>query len=1172
MDPAAQPSSLSERPYGALAEPSARPVGLRRWLPRRLERQLMLLTSVCLVAVIWGYGAYIAKRQTDVARTTITAQMAALAQNLATIDAHLIIDQDWASIETVAVQTATVPGIYSVLVTDPQGKPISEVVNKAGQWSPRFSTERVAVPAQAQPLIVEQAQGQGQQDFLAGNSGTIAAWHPIEAGKPLGWVRVSYRLDSFDHTARDIWAQALLVVVLAIGGSLLVLHWLLRKPMQALRNATRFAAELHHALGARMQVSTDSTEIEALGQALNVVSQRLLEQHHDLSSQKFALDQHAIVSITDLQGTITYANDRFCAISGYTAAELVGQSHRIVQSGHHPREFFEAMWHTITQGQVWNGEVKNRRKDGSFYWVAATIVPLLGTDGLPRQYIGIRTDITANKELEHSLLQAKTTAEAATVAKSQFLANMSHEIRTPMNAILGMLKLMHGTDLSARQLDYASKAEGAAKSLLGLLNDILDFSKIDAGKMALDPQLFRLDNLMRDLSVIFSANVGAKPVEVLFDIDPATPNALVGDSLRLQQVLINLGGNAIKFTERGEVVIHISVLDRVGDTVQLRFAVKDSGIGIAPEHQAHIFEGFSQAEASTTRRFGGTGLGLSISKRLVEMMGGTLTLESALGLGSTFAFTITLPEGDVAAVPAIGGMPARVPDTMGALDVLVVDDNPVARNLLCAMVRRWGWHADAAADGEEAVALVQARVHAGQPMHQLVLMDWEMPGLDGWETIARTRALLPAGAAYPTTIMVTASGREKLAQRSQKDQAQLSGFLVKPITASMLFDAVADARAGQRNLRSSAREQARTQTRLKGMRLLVVEDNRINQQVAKELLKSAGAEVVLADNGQIGVDKVAQATVPFDAVLMDLQMPVMDGFAATHAIRHTLGNSTLPIIAMTANAMASDRDACLAAGMNDHVGKPFDLGHLTNVLLKHTGRTVTELAPAESTALDTAPAAPKPSAGGAAAPAPANAVVDDAAALQRMGGDQSLYAHAVQAYMAELDTTLADIDRAAQAQDWPLLVRLLHTLKGLSATVGAVAMATITSTVEARAKTADADTDMATQIKLVHAMAKRTQTTLQALLPRYALEPNATTEPALWTPALYAALQTLATQLHQQDMQALEHYAQLGQQHPALQDDHFAALGEALAALDLEHAAALCDAYLREGKEGLAAM
>jgi signal transduction histidine kinase/DNA-binding response OmpR family regulator len=526
-----------------------------------------------------------------------------------------------------------------------------------------------------------------------------------------------------------------------------------------------------------------------------------------------------------------------------------------------------------------------------------------------------------------ALEEARDTAEQASLAKGQFLATMSHELRTPMNAILGLLQLLQATELDALQHSYASKTEGAARALLGLLNDILDFSKIEAGKMTLDPRPFRVDRLLRDLSVILSANVSAKGIDVLFDVDPAVPKALVGDDMRLSQILINLGGNAIKFTSHGEVVVGLHLLERSAHDVLLEFSVRDSGIGIAPENQSHIFSGFSQAEASTTRRFGGTGLGLAICQRLVSLMDGELTLRSALGQGSTFSFRIRLAQNLPEATPALPAHPAA------SLRALVIDDNEIARTLLASMTTSLGWQTDMAGSGAQAVDMVSKSLSDPSP-YQVVFVDWKMPEMDGWEASARIRRLLGSQCLI---IMVSARGRDMLAQRSVADQATLNGFLVKPVTASMLHDAVLDAQAARARAQGgrnpvAAKAATDKPKRLLGMRLLVVEDNKINQLVAKGLLGQEGALVTLADNGQLGVEALRVSPDAFDAVLMDVQMPVMDGYQATHTARTELGLTALPIIAMTANAMASDREACLLAGMNDHVGKPFEIDHLVATL------------------------------------------------------------------------------------------------------------------------------------------------------------------------------------------------------------------------------------------------
>ena len=673
-------------------------------------------------------------------------------------------------------------------------------------------------------------------------------------------------------------------------------------------------------------------------------------------------------------------------------------------------------------------------------------------------------DVTERVQHEQFLQEARDVAEQATLSKGQFLANMSHEIRTPMNAILGMLKLVRSTDLNERQLDYINKADGAAQSLLGLLNDILDFSKIEAGKLELDPQSFTPERVLRELSVILAANLGNKPVELLYDIDPAIPKQLIGDALRLQQVLINLGGNALKFTQAGEVVVHMRVLEQQPQHTRLRIGVRDSGIGIAPENQAKIFGDFSQAEASTTRRYGGTGLGLSICKRLVELMGGELKVTSALGMGSNFYFDITLPKVEV---------PAEAPSDAApqAMHVLVVDDNAVARDLLVAMLQSIGWQTEQAADGAEAIRMVQDRGQRQLAPFQAIFVDWEMPQLDGWETLAKLRDLGPAYGS-PICVMLAAHSRQGLAQRSAQEQATLNAFLVKPVTSAMLREAVAEARMGRTNFRKNERKSPRSGRRLQGMRLLVVEDNLVNQQVARELLNSEGAEVELADNGLAAVSTVTQTrhTAPFHAVLMDVQMPVMDGFSATRVIRKDLGMETLPIIAMTANAMASDREDCLDAGMNDHVGKPFDLNYLVKVLLQTTGFQVvaTPLAeeepqPQTQPPLPTPPAPPKDERAAAAAmPVPrldGQIEVDLETALQNLEGMKELYVDLAEQFIGELENTVFEYRHALSESKVADATRQMHTLKGTAATLGVMALSKLALDLEQTCKAATSPTE-----------------------------------------------------------------------------------------------------------------
>ena len=755
--------------------------------------------------------------------------------------------------------------------------------------------------------------------------------------------------------------------------------------------------------------------------------------------------------------------------------------------------------------------------------------------------VGFRIDIS-------ELVRATEAAEQASQAKSQFLANMSHEIRTPMNAILGMLALLRKTALTPRQADYASKTEGAARSLLGLLNDILDFSKVEAGKMALELQAFRIDQLLRDLSVIVSANIADKPVELLFDIDPRLPRALVGDALRLQQVLINLAGNAVKFTAQGEVVLGIRVLAQDSAQVSLEVSVRDTGIGIAPENQARIFSGFTQAEASTTRRFGGTGLGVAISQRLVALMGGELRLDSALGQGSRFHFTVTLPVAPGAA-QAAGPMPAS------RLRALVVDDNASARDVLQRMGESLGWLVDVADSGEAALALLQARSAQGIAC-QAVFVDWQMPGLDGWATSQGIRALGRGGQPLLLIVMVTAHGRELLAQGSEAEQASLDGILVKPVTASMLFDAVADAGLAASTQQAGPATSAAGSKRLAGLRLLLAEDNLNNQQVARELLEDEGASVQIASNGQQAVDAVAAARPPFDVVLMDLQMPVMDGLAATRAIRQGLAMPTLPIVAMTANALASDRQACLAAGMNDHIGKPFDLDQLVRVLRSQAGMSDEPAAPPGS--------APKTATLPAEVQAAAAAAgVRIAPAIARLGGDAQVYRRMLGRFVDDLAALPAEWQGLADQADAQAAARALHTVRGVAATLGLDELA-------AQAAQGEQQLGATGSAPLIGPVLAQASQAINAARPALAellraLQATSASQPAAAAAAkpadrqaLQHGLRQLADLLRNADMAALDAVASLQGQFSGLLAERFQALDEAVAGLDFDPALGHC--------------
>ncbi len=775
--------------------------------------------------------------------------------------------------------------------------------------------------------------------------------------------------------------------------------------------------------------------------------------------------------------------------------------------------------------------------------------------------VGFRVDIT-------DLVLATETAEEASRSKSQFLANMSHEIRTPMNAILGMLKLLQNTELTQRQNDYTGKTEAAARSLLGLLNDILDFSKVEAGKMTLDPRPFRLDQMLRDLSVILSANVGQKDIEVLFDIDPALPAVVVGDDMRLQQVLINLGGNAIKFTSTGEVILRLKVLEQTGDAVRVEFAVKDSGIGIAPENQHHIFSGFSQAEANTTRRFGGTGLGLAISSRLTTLLGGNLLLESTLGEGSTFYFQIWLDLGDESALvdsSARSAVSVEAPlHRAEDFHVLVVDDNPVARDIMVQLCQSLGWQVEAVDSGRQAVARVQSCAAAATP-YRAIFVDWHMPEMDGWQTSREIRAACPplaqdvGGGARPLIVMVTAHGRDMLAQRSVREQALLDGFLVKPVTASMLQDALREADSANTTA-ATGRDPMAPQApikrqRLQGLRILVVEDNKINQMVAHGLLTAEGADITLADDGQLGVEAATTTQMPFDAVLMDLQMPVMDGYTATRTLRARRGFADLPIIAMTANAMASDRAACLAAGMNDHVGKPFELDHLVATLLRFCGRPVAAVAPTASPSPVLPQVYPEDD-------------LDLAGALARLGGNAAMLDSILQSFAQELSHVPGRVAGFLSADAMPDLTRALHTLKGLASTVGARHLAQVVAGLETQSKNTIDPAQHGSFLVALQAAVDATTQTLTPVLARSAA-PDVHVDTGLAAqvvqqPAFRSEVLALATLLENDDMQALEAYAALRSRYADALGLTLDPLDQAMSGLEFADAQQCCKTLLAD--------
>ncbi|WP_129647001.1 response regulator [Peristeroidobacter agariperforans] len=645
--------------------------------------------------------------------------------------------------------------------------------------------------------------------------------------------------------------------------------------------------------------------------------------------------------------------------------------------------------------------------------VALTRVQLGGKP----QLFGTMTDLRERVRHEHELRKATDEAHAASKAKSEFLANMSHEIRTPLNAIVGLSHLGLTTKDPERWHDYLGKIDGAARTLLQIVNDILDFSKIEAGKLLLEAMPFDLYAVLDNLSDLMNLPAANKGLELLFAVEPGLPSQLIGDPLRLGQVLLNLAGNAIKFTEAGQIVVRVKTAKKGRDFVRLRFEVADTGIGLTPEQVANLFESFSQADTSTTRRYGGTGLGLAISQRLVDLMDGEIAVESEPGRGSTFSFSARF-----GLAPAVVRHAAQLKSLRG-MRVLVVDDNPTAVSILQNHLESFGFEVASANNGIEAIRA------AATGAFQLVLMDWQMPGMNGIEAARRIRELMQPDPAI--IIMVTAFGREEVERQALT--AGFEGFLIKPVNPSVLIDTILSAFDAAAAMPAGESHAAAKPALFVNGRVLLVEDNEINQEVARELLLRAGLTVDVAVNGREAVTRVTE--VDYDAVLMDVQMPLMDGVEATRRIRALeSSHATVPIIAMTASVMAEDRQRYLDAGMNDHLGKPVDVQLLNATLLKWIARVGMRSAIARDRA---------------SASFAEPVAYDFENAIRRMGDNRGLWENAARRYLSS-SAASARIVSYCRAGEREAAYREAHTLKGIAATLGLLALQRAVTDVEAR--------------------------------------------------------------------------------------------------------------------------
>ena len=774
----------------------------------------------------------------------------------------------------------------------------------------------------------------------------------------------------------------------------------------------------------------------------------------------------ALISAKDLKGRYLLVNPRWQQVMGLSSRTVIGRTDRDLFAEEVAVERAAQDAHAIEQG----GPVTTEERS----WVAGKArdfltvnFPIMGPDGRPLSVCRISTDISQLKEVQDELQVARDRAQAADRAKGDFLANMSHEIRTPMNAIIGLTHLVLRTDLSTYQRDQLVKIEAASRSLLGILNDILDFSKIEAGRLDMEEVVFDLEEVIGNVVDLFAMRAEEKGIELLVHILPRTPLRLRGDPLRLGQILTNLVSNAIKFTEAGEVVIRVEP-DRVGvGTARLRFSVRDTGVGLTPEQSSRLFTAFSQGDSSTTRRFGGTGLGLAISRRLVELMGGEIGVDSIVGEGSTFRFTAAFGrESSKAAAPS------RVPQ-LGRHRALVADDNKTARDILRGMLEGLGVRVSVFESGEAAISEFLAAKDGGEP-YSVAFLDWRMPGLDGFDVAERLRA---GGGddGMPRTILVTAHGRDEVFRRRQEQGDTIDAVLLKPLTPSILLDTLLDlfglreeGSAGAR--RRHRRRRSPTAGLLRGARVLLVEDNEVNREVAIGLLSEAGIEVETARDGREALELLAELGPDFDAVLMDVHMPRMDGYEATAGIRAQPGIAWLPVIAMTAGAMQEDRERALLAGMDDHIPKPVDMEELFQKLERWirkgeqrrlaqseegAGAAATQPTGEASAALGARPESPPPAPDGLSSrggrgvatrtddthtPDPdalRGAGIDPLRGLRNAGGSEALYRRILLRFTETQPGVPRRVREALEQGEVETAAREAHTLKGLAGTIGA---------------------------------------------------------------------------------------------------------------------------------------
>ncbi|GEM_PF-2404042 len=794
--------------------------------------------------------------------------------------------------------------------------------------------------------------------------------------------------------------------------------------------------------------------------------------HCSREALKAILDNSpTLIHVKDRRGRYTLVNDRWCELARRSEADVLGRSDELLFAPEVAAGMAREDEVVLDQGEPRQFEEVRRLGDDKIV-LETYKFPLLDAQGQLYGLCGISHDVTERKQHEAELRNARDLAREASRAKSAFLASVSHEIRTPINAIIGMTHLALGAELPPRPRDYVDRAHQSANELLAIINDILDFSRIEAGKLRLEAVPFRLEEVLQTVVKTIGPRAAHKGLELLLESPPDLPTALVGDPMRLSQVLINLASNAVKFTDRGEVVLRVRAAEHSTEHLMLRFSVSDTGIGLSEDERLDLFEPFHQADSSRSRRFGGTGLGLAICKRLTEMMGGRLWVDSEPGVGSTFHCSARFTR-QHKATPTQPTMPQDA-------RVLVVDDNATARGILVMLVESFGPRTDAASDGNAALEALRTACAEGDPFG-LVFLDWRMPGQDGI-AVARAIAADATLKPKPRVVMVTAYGEEDLGDRA--DDLELAACLAKPVSASAVYEAMlpppertAAAPAAPRRRLGDPKDLER----LHNARVLLAEDHAINRDLAVEILTASGLFVDVAKNGREAVEMVQAHR--YDAVLMDIHMPELDGYAATGHIRARSEHADLPIIAMTANTGAAERRRALEAGMNDHLSKPVDVHQLFAKLAQWVQPRT-------------------PGAAGSAGDDAMRAEADpDAAGAPASGQQSPLRRTMLRRFCDEYQGFAASFSAAGNEPRPDARLRLAHTLKGVAGNLGLMEIAAQAGELEASCRNAAPADELAPLAASIEAQVVQLAATLDRLAPPAPTEPL----PCCELPALDAA-------------------------------------------------------------------